>query len=179
MDRNKFRYCTLLLIDAYNHSKIFISEKNKYYIKNDNKSIHAKILNKFKDIRKSYEINVIDISDNYYEIDKDYIIRHCTILLMDDDNRSKIFISEENLYCSSYVGGDYCDYCDDDDDDDDYVGYVGYDDELVYYDKPLNDFERLVSDKNNIVNLINNDNYRHNITLLVKDFEILICENVY
>ena len=30
MDENKFRYCTLLLIDDDNHSKIFISEENKY-----------------------------------------------------------------------------------------------------------------------------------------------------
>ena len=27
MDKNKFRYCALLLIDEYNHSRIFISEK--------------------------------------------------------------------------------------------------------------------------------------------------------
>ena len=95
MDRNEFRYCMLLLVDDYNHSKIFISEKSKYYIKNEYKSIQVKILNKFKDIRKSHEINVIDISDDYYENDKDYIIRHCTFLLIDDDNHSKIFISEE------------------------------------------------------------------------------------
>ena len=37
MDKNNFRYCTLLLIDDDNHSKIFISEKNNYYIKSDNK----------------------------------------------------------------------------------------------------------------------------------------------
>ena len=30
MDENKFRYCTLLLTDDDNHSKIFISEENKY-----------------------------------------------------------------------------------------------------------------------------------------------------
>ena len=34
MDENKFsRCCTILLIDDDNHSKIFVSEKNKYYIK--------------------------------------------------------------------------------------------------------------------------------------------------
>ena len=44
MNRNKFRYWTLLLINEYNHSKIFISEKNRYYIKRDNKSIHLQIL---------------------------------------------------------------------------------------------------------------------------------------
>ena len=54
MDKNKFRCCTLLLIDDDNRSKMSISEKDKYYIRGDNKSIHAKILNKFKDIRKSY-----------------------------------------------------------------------------------------------------------------------------
>ena len=39
MDENKFRYCTLLLIDDDNHSKISISEKDKYCIRGDNKSI--------------------------------------------------------------------------------------------------------------------------------------------
>ena len=50
MDENKFRFlknnirffedCTFLLIDDDNHSKIFISEKNKYYIEyDDDKSI--------------------------------------------------------------------------------------------------------------------------------------------
>ena len=48
----------------------------------------------------------------------------------------------------------------------------------MYYNKPLNDFKRLVSDKNNnVLNLINKDNYRHNMTLLVSDLNILICEN--
>ena len=47
----------------------------------------------------------------------------------------------------------------------------------MYYNKPLSDFEHLVSVRNNIVNLINNDNYKHNITLLVDDFRISICEN--
>ena len=41
MDKNKFsRHCTTLLIDGDNYSKLFISEKNKYYIKyGDNRSI--------------------------------------------------------------------------------------------------------------------------------------------
>ena len=48
----------------------------------------------------------------------------------------------------------------------------------MYYNKPLNGFKRLGSVKHdNIVNLINNDKYRHNITLLVDDFNILICKN--
>ena len=51
MDKNKIRYCMLLLINDYDHSKIFISEKNKYYIRDDNESIHVKILNEFEDIR--------------------------------------------------------------------------------------------------------------------------------
>ena len=67
------------------------------------------------------------------------------------------------MYYISYVG---------DDGDDDYDDC----DELAYYNKPLNDFERLVSLRNNIVNLINNDNYKRNITLLVDDFRIFICE---
>ena len=63
MDKNEIRYCTILLIDNDNHSKIFISKENSYY--NNNKSIHIKIFNKLKDIRKSYGINVNDITDNY------------------------------------------------------------------------------------------------------------------
>ena len=186
MDKNKIRYCTLLLINDYNHSKIFSSEKNKYYIRDDNKSILIKILNEFEDIRKfCYKINVIDITDNYHKIDKEpRNIKHCTILLIDDDNHSKIFISEKKLCYISFAGNkyDYDDYIhdydnfyyDDENDDDDY-DYYG---ELVYYNMPLNDFKRLVYDENNIiVNLINNDNYRHNIALLINDFNILICEN--
>ena len=103
MDKNKFRYFTLLFINDNNHSKIFASERNKYYIRGDNKSIHVKILNEFKDIRKSFGINVIDTGDNYYKIDdttdnyyktdKPRIKKHCTILLIDDDDYSKISIS--------------------------------------------------------------------------------------
>ena len=108
MNKNKFRYCTLLLIDDYNHSRMFISRKNKYHI-SDNKLTSVRILNKFKDIRKPYYasvediasnrkshgISVIDITDNYYKNDKHrIIIRLFTILLIDDDNRCKIFLSE-------------------------------------------------------------------------------------
>ena len=57
------------MIDEYNHSRIFISEENRYYIRRDNKSIHVQILNEFKNIRKSYGINFDDISNNYYKID--------------------------------------------------------------------------------------------------------------
>ena len=85
MDENKFRffkYCILLLIDDDDHSKISICKKDRYYIRGHNKSIHVRSLNKFKDIRKSYEINVI--TDNYYKIDKPCIIKYCTILLIND-----------------------------------------------------------------------------------------------
>ena len=42
------KYWTLLLVD-YDHSKIFFSEKNKYYTKydDDNESVYLKILNDF------------------------------------------------------------------------------------------------------------------------------------
>ena len=181
MDKNKFKYCTLLLIDDYNHSKIFISPKNKYYIRDDNKSIDVKILNKFKDIRKFNEINVSveDITDNYYKINKSCIIRHCTILSIDDNNHSRIFISEKNIYYTSYDYNDYHDDYDDDYDDDHYDDHND-DAELVSYNKPLNDFERLVSVKNNIVNLINNgNNPKHKITLLVENINIFVCKNAY
>ena len=154
MDKNKFIYCILLLIDNDNHSKIFISEENKYYTRGDNKSIHAKIVNNFKDIRKSYGINVIDTTDNYYKINEPSIIKHCTILLIDDYNHSKTFISEKNLCYTSCANDDDDDddfvnddvfvdyeYFDDDDSDDDYYDdfIVNYD-ELVYYKKSLNCF---------------------------------------
>ena len=192
MDKNKFKYCTLLLINDYNHSKLFISEKNRYYIRGDNESILVKILNEVEEIRKFYKINVKDITDNYYKIDDPCIIKLCTILLRDDDNHSKIFISKKNLYYVSCVGDKYYDYddnynyddyyddCDDDNDYDDNDDYhddfiVDYYDELVYYNKPLNDLKPVVSvEFNSFVNLINNDNYRHNIILLVDDFNIFI-----
>ena len=171
MDKNKFRFlknnirffqdCTLLLVDDDNHSKIFISDENKYCTKySDNKSTHVKILNEFKDIRKSYEIDVIDLTDNYYKIDISDIKKYCTILLIDDDNYNKIFISEKNIYCIRY--------------NDDDVGDDDDCDKSVYY-KILNDFERFVSVKNNIVNLINNNKHNHKITLLVDDIRMFIC----
>ena len=67
---DSLKNCSLLLIDDDNHSKMFISEKNKYHIEyGENRSMYVYILNSFKDIRKSYEINVIDLTDNYYKID--------------------------------------------------------------------------------------------------------------
>ena len=64
MDKNKFsKHCTILLVDDDIRSKIFFSEKNKYYIRyDDKKGICINILNKFKDI--------IDLTDNYYNIEK-------------------------------------------------------------------------------------------------------------
>ena len=66
------------------------------------------ILNRFKDIKKSFEINVIDLTDNYYNIDKSDFKIYCTILLIDDINTSKIFISEKNIYYIRYDDDD-CD----------------------------------------------------------------------
>ena len=208
MDKNKFR---CLLIDEYNHSRIFISEKNRYYIRRDNKSIHIQILNEFKDIRKSYGINVNDTTDNYYkiddttdnnyfyEIDEPYIIKHCTILLIDKDAHTKMFFPEKKSYyiCNDFHNdydvdgydyfGDACGdydyyYCGDYDDNygyyncDDYYYYY-YDndyDGLVYYKMPLNYFERLVSVKNNIVNSSNNNGYNQTITLIINNCRIYI-----
>ena len=164
-----------LLIDGDNHCKIFISEKSKYCIKNDNESMDIEIWNEFKDIRKSYKINVKDMSDKYYNIDYEpNNIKHCTVLLIDDDDDSKIFISEKKLYnieARHNVYNNYDNYINGDHDDDDYY-------ELFYI--PLNNFEHLVSSKNNITNLIkNNNNYRHKITLLVDNINIFICKNTY
>ena len=162
MDKSQIRYCTLLLINDYNHSKIYISEENKYYIKSDG-SVRLRIFNEFENIRKSYrkKINAIDESDNYYckSGGSDYI-KHCAILLIDDDNHSNIFISEKNVYSIKYF---------------DYYGSDDHYDE-IHYNIPFNDFKRLVSVKNNIVNLINKDNHKHNITLLVNDFNIRIYD---
>ena len=70
------------------------------------------------------------------------------------------------------INDDYYEVDDDDDDDDFYNN--------LYYKKPLNNFERLVSVKNNIVNLIDDDkNHKHNITLLEDNINIFVCENAY
>ena len=102
MAKNKFsKYCTFFLIDDDNHSKIFIFEQNKYYIRyDDNKSICINILNSFKDIKKSYKINVIDLTNNYYNVNKSDIKKYCTILEIDDINTSRIFISEKKKICT-------------------------------------------------------------------------------
>ena len=78
----------------------------------------------------------------------------------------KYLFLKKNVYYIRYVNDDN----DDDDDDDD-------DDEKLVYYKILNDFNRMVSIRNNIVNLINNDNYEHNVTLLVDHYKIFICQN--
>ena len=109
MKINVVDICTILLIDDDNHSKIFVPETNKYYIKyGDNRSIYANILNELKDIKTSYKINVIDLSDNYYNIDKSDTKKYCTILLIDDIITSRIFISEKNMYYIRY-DDDNCD----------------------------------------------------------------------
>ena len=97
------------------------------------------------------------MTDNYYNIDKSDIKKYCTILLIDDINTSRIFISEKSMYYIRY-------------DDDDC-------DETVYY-KILSDLNRIESDRNDIVNLINIDGYKHGITLLVDDSKIFICETL-
>ena len=109
MKINVVDICTILLIDDDNHSKIFVPETNKYYIKyGDNRSIYANILNELKGIKTSYKINVIDLSDNYYNIDKSDTKKYCTILLIDDIITSRIFISEKNMYYIRY-DDDNCD----------------------------------------------------------------------
>ena len=109
-----------------------------------------------------------------------------------------MFLSEKNLYyiCNDFDndydvdGYDYFDnnygdydyyYCDDYDDDYDYYYHDDDDyyydndyDKLMYYKKPLNYFERLVSVKNNIVNSSNNDDYNQAITLIINNCRIYI-----
>ena len=151
----------MLLIDDNNQSKIFVSKKYKYYCEyGNNRSIQVNILNEFKDIKKSHEI-VIDLSDNHYDIYKSDIKKYCTILLIDDINTSRIFISGKNMYYTRY---------DDDDDDDDC-------DETGYY-KILGDINRIESDRNDIANLIHSGNRKCDITLLVDNTKIFICESL-
>ena len=86
------------MIDDDNHGKIFVSEKNKYYIKYGyNRSINVNILNEFKDTKKSYKIDVIDLTNNYYNIYKSDTKKYCRVLLINDINASRIFISEKNM----------------------------------------------------------------------------------
>ena len=149
MDKNNFRYCTLLLINDDNDSKIFIAEKNKYYIRGDNKSIHVKIFNKFKDIRRSNKINFYDATFNNHKIDEPGIIKNCIILLIHDDDHSKIFISEKNLHYTSKdcndFGVDVDDYSFNDYEffDEDYGDYSYYDDDCDYdyYYKQVKNFD--------------------------------------
>ena len=148
----------MLLIDDNNQSKIFVSKKYKYYCEyGNNRSIQVNILNEFKDIKKSHEI-VIDLSDNHYDIYKSDIKKYCIISLIDDINTSRIFISEKNMYYIRY-------------DDDDC-------DETVYY-KILGDIDRIESGRNNIVNLIDSDNRKHHIALLVDNSKIFMCESLW
>ena len=100
------------------------------------------------------------MTENYYNTDKSDIKKYCPIFLIDDINTSIIFIFEKNMYYIRY---------DDDDGDCDVI---------VYY-KILSDLDRTESDINDIVNLINNDGYEHDITLLVDVSKIFICENLW
>ena len=98
------------------------------------------------------------MSDNHYDIYKSDMKKYCTILLIDDINTSRIFISEENMYYIRF-------------DDDDC-------DETVYY-KILGDIDRIESGRNNIVNLIDSDNRKHHIALLVDNSKIFMCESLW
>ena len=42
----------------------------------------------------------------------------------------------------------------------------------------LGDIDRIEPDRNDIINLINNDGYKHDITLLVEDSKTFICKNL-
>ena len=98
------------------------------------------------------------MSDNHYDIYKSDIKKYCTILLIDDINTSRIFISEKNMYYIRYDNDD----CD----------------ETVYY-KILVDIDHIESDRNDIANLIDSDNRKHDMTLLVDNSKIFICESLW
>ena len=84
-----------------------------------------------------------------------------------------------NVY--EFSDEDYGEYDYDNDYDDDYVDDYYYDDDCynfydyLCYKRPLNYFKHLVSHKNNIVNWIDNNDYNHEITLLVSNHRICIC----
>ena len=171
--------------------------------------IIIKILNEFRDIKKSYKNNVNDTTDDYYKTNKLCVKKHCTVLLLDDYDHSKMFICKKNLYYTSkdckYLGVDVDDYqfndyefFDEDyenyDYDDDYCVYDDndfydddcYDNDYLYYKKPFNKFERVVFVKNYIVNLINNDDNdtkpllsAKEITLSIENTNLFIYENTY
>ena len=149
MDKKQIRYCTLLLINDYNHSKIYISEESKYYIRSDG-TVRLKIFNEFEDIKKSYKksyrkINIIDECDNYHcKSGRSDDIKHCAILLIYDDNHSNIFISEKNMHSIKHF-----DYYDSDDDSDDYDSNDDYDE--IYYNISFNYFKHLESVKHNYI----------------------------
>ena len=135
--------------------KYLFLKKNEFHIEyGDNRSIYVNILHTFKDIRKSYEIDVEDITDNYYKYDIPGIKKYCTILLIDDMHTGRMYISEKDM-------------C--------YIRYDDNDDKLVYY-KILNDLKYFSLVENNIVKLINNGKLKYDITLLVDDFRIFIFE---
>ena len=48
----------------------------------------------------------------------------------------------------------------------------------MYY-KILSDLNHIESDRNDIANLINNDGYKHDITLLVDESKIFNCKNIW
>ena len=50
---------------------------------------------------------------------------------------------------------------------------------MKQYYKILSALNRLESDRNDIVYLINNDGYKHDITLLVDKSKIFICRNLW
>ena len=152
--------------------------------------IIIKILNEFRDIKKSYKNNVNDTTDDYYKTNKPCVKKHCTVLLLDDYDHSKMFICKKNLYYTNkdckYFGVDVDDYEFNDYEffDEDYENY-DYNDYL-YYKKPFNKCERIVFVKNYIVNLINNDDNdtkpllsAKEITLSIENTNLFIYENTY
>ena len=50
---------------------------------------------------------------------------------------------------------------------------------MKQYYKILSDLNRIESDRNDIVYLINNDGYKDDITLLVDKSKIFICRNLW
>ena len=107
-----------------------------------------------------------------------YTSNDCDYFGVDVDDY-ELFDENYEFFDEDYEDYDYYDDDYDDDfykevnddyDDDDYDFY-----DKLYYRKPFNHFEHLVSDRNNIVNSIDNDNYNNDIILLVNNCKILIC----
>ena len=83
------KYCAILLIDDICTSRMFISEKNKYYTKYDNDNnelVYYKILNNFN--------RFVSVNNNFVNFINDDKCKHDITLLVD---AIRMFICEKKM----------------------------------------------------------------------------------